>query len=613
VLEGFEDILRERDDIQLILELNPDCCYLGGFTPEDLLNKLISLGYDSYLLNDQEHRLYRPADGGANSWKSILGENSHINLLCKKRSVSTNVLIFSHSSFLAGGERSLLELVKELTEDYGTLCTVALPSHGPLEIKLQDVGAATIIAPLNWWCSSETISNVDDIHQRYVQSFQWLYENLRQFELINPDVILTNTIVIPWGALVAHLLKRPHIWMIREFGEVDQGFKFFFPFSKIVQFTVESSDVVVTNSNAVREQLYPNHEKDIVKTIYSYIDTNNENTSESSKTHSFALPNASHLAILGTVAKLKGQEDAIKAVIELNKNRNRRAELIVAGYCAQPDFKNHLQEIIDVENANNYIHIIPFQENVLPIFQASDIILVCSKIEAFGRVTLEAMQRKKAVIATNTGGTPEMIHDGKTGLLYTPGNHLQLADQIEKLLDNPEMRLKLAHNAHKFAITTFTKNKFGGEYNKIILGLKSKKYEDKDKISWFISIQHELLIQTLNMQLVERKQTIQSLTARVAEREQAIQVLNNQAKEHVQKLETSKTQMEIRDQLIKTMSSQVLERNQAIKTLNAQIAERDQSLQSLNYENVMYAMSKSWGVTRPLRKFVKMLKGKRNA
>jgi ubiquinone/menaquinone biosynthesis C-methylase UbiE len=93
------------------------------------------------------------------------------------------------------------------------------------------------------------------------------------------------------------------------------------------------------------------------------------------------------------------------------------------------------------------------------------------------------------------------------------------------------------------------------------------------------------VIQSWRGVVSERDQTIQSLTAKVAEYEQAVQAL----------------------------TSQLTERDQSMRLLNTQIAERDQTIQSLNTENVMYAMSKSWRVTRPLRKIVKILKGKRNA
>lgn len=507
VLEGFERILLESDNIQLILELNPKCCYLNNTSPEALLKKLQFLGYDCFFLDDQGHKFYQPVDGGVNSWNSIFNEHSYINLLCKKRSVSTNILFFAHSSRLAGAERSLLELVKELNNDYGALSTVILPFHGPLEGLLQKAGAATIIAPLNWWCAPNAELPEDTvIGELYSQSFTWLNKNLSLLNQINPDIILTNTIVIPWGALAASLLKTPHIWMIHEFGELDHGLKFFEPFPQVLDFINNSSDKIITCSKAIRKELFPNQSSKKVNTIYKYIDIHvKESVPEVFGDEFFFLPDACRIIISGVVTKEKGQEDAIRAIIELTKNRKRKVELVIMGY-SQPYFQNYLQEIVNAEGAGDYIHFFPFQENSMSVVNLADIVLVCSRMEGLGRVTIEAMLMEKAIIATNTGGTNEMIFDKNTGLLYTPGNYIQLADQIERLLDNPEERLNLARNACRFAKKTFTKKNFGWKYYKILVALKNEEYKVKEGIWWFLWRQYQRFLD-------QKEQSMQALSA----------------------------------------------------------------------------------------------------
>jgi GT2 family glycosyltransferase/glycosyltransferase involved in cell wall biosynthesis len=440
------------------------------------------------------------------------------------RSMSSKALFFSHSSALAGAELSMLELVKELTSDYETICTVILPSYGPLEKLLQQAGAATLIAPINRWCAGAEPPDKTKIGQLYSQSLGWLNENLHILSQINPDVVLTNTLVIPWGALAASLLKRPHIWMVNEFGELDHGLKFFLPFPQILSFIDESSDKIVTCSKVIQKELFPHLDSNKIKTIYYNIDIPDKRSiAEVPKDSYFLTPDACHLIISGFVMKSKGQEDAVHAVIELIKNRKRKVELVIAGN-AQPDYQNYLEKIINTEDVSDFIHIIPFQENVISIVNSADIVLVCSRMEGFGRVTLEAMLMEKAVVAANTGGTKEMIFDGETGLLYTPGDYTGLADQIEKLLDDPSERLNLAHNAYRFARKNFTKEKFGGEYHKILMDLKNGEYQNKEEMSWFLTNQYQILleqteagVQALTAQLADKEQAVQALTAQLAE------------------------------------------------------------------------------------------------
>jgi len=167
VIEGIEKILSERDNIQLLIEFNPICMTLDGTTPEALLERISNLGYTSFFLDDKEHFYYQPSDGGVDSWREFMSESSYLNVLCKKKSTASNFLFFSHSSDLGGAERSLLELIKELTNEHNSMCTVILPAHGLLEEHLHQAGAATLIGSLNWWCALKTNPDISHAPDSY--------------------------------------------------------------------------------------------------------------------------------------------------------------------------------------------------------------------------------------------------------------------------------------------------------------------------------------------------------------------------------------------------------------------------------------------------------------
>jgi glycosyltransferase involved in cell wall biosynthesis len=60
--------------------------------------------------------------------------------------------------------------------------------------------------------------------------------------------------------------------------------------------------------------------------------------------------------------------------------------------------------------------------------------------EPFGLAGLEALVRKRPVVASATGGIPEWLHHGRSGLLVPPGDHQALASALSSLLDDPERR-----------------------------------------------------------------------------------------------------------------------------------------------------------------------------
>jgi glycosyltransferase involved in cell wall biosynthesis/uncharacterized HAD superfamily protein/hypoxanthine phosphoribosyltransferase len=411
------------------------------------------------------------ADSIPRSAAKVTSEIASGNIPCIKSEKSLSVCFFSHSANLYGGERSLLELVTQLVEDYGVVCSVILPSDGPLKQRLEEVGVSTYIADYSWWYDSKLLPE-EQISALCTNSAKSLLYNIKQvITKINPDIVVTNTMVIPWGVITASFLGKPHVWFIREFGEADQSLKPFMPFNVTLDFVKNLSDLILTNSDAVRKALFPNVSNEKVLTIYPYVNIP-EIALLQNEGNYFTSTTSIKLIITGPVQEGKGQMDAILAVKELVK-RGKDVELIIVGYRIT-DYAKHLKTIVKEEKLEEHVKFVGFKENPYPIMNQADIVLVCSKNEAFGRVTVEGMLLKKPIIGTNTGGTLELIKDGFNGLLYEPGNYHQLAAKIEYLADHPDDAKRLAENGYEFAKKTFTKSKFGGKVYELLKSLKHK-------------------------------------------------------------------------------------------------------------------------------------------
>ena len=100
-------------------------------------------------------------------------------------------------------------------------------------------------------------------------------------------------------------------------------------------------------------------------------------------------------------------------------------------------------------------------EDPLPYFGEAHVALMCSRQEAFGRVTVEAMKMGRPVIGVNSGGTPELVRDGFNGFLYTPGDLKDLADKIEILCADRERTRRLGLQAREWATRPFNQAQYG--------------------------------------------------------------------------------------------------------------------------------------------------------
>ena len=86
------------------------------------------------------------------------------------------------------------------------------------------------------------------------------------------------------------------------------------------------------------------------------------------------------------------------------------------------------------DETSSYIHLLGFCEKLTEVRKEMDIALICSRMEAFGRVTVEALYYMNYVIAANTGCTKNIIRDGENGQLDRLGDVSQLASKIRNII-----------------------------------------------------------------------------------------------------------------------------------------------------------------------------------
>jgi len=107
------------------------------------------------------------------------------------------------------------------------------------------------------------------------------------------------------------------------------------------------------------------------------------------------------------------------------------------------------------------------REQALQRIAGARVFCLASRREPFGLVILEAMSLGTPVVATRTGGVPEIVQDGENGLLVEPGNPELLASAICRVLENEQLAKKLAGNARQRVERLFTLERFAEDYRNL--------------------------------------------------------------------------------------------------------------------------------------------------
>jgi glycosyltransferase involved in cell wall biosynthesis len=109
-----------------------------------------------------------------------------------------------------------------------------------------------------------------------------------------------------------------------------------------------------------------------------------------------------------------------------------------------------------------------FSDDPLSLINTVDVMLVCSRREAFGRSTVEGMKLGKPVIGARSGGTTEIVQEGETGLLYTPGDAQELATKIGYLYANRALCDSMGAKASLCARERFNQETYGREVDNVL-------------------------------------------------------------------------------------------------------------------------------------------------
>lgn len=364
------------------------------------------------------------------------------------------LVFFTYGALLYGANLSMIDLVIGL-RTRGMQSMVIHAQDGPIRKRLRDLGIPSEWIPfamnVHWrsnnplWSPRRWMSEAANFSRALrKQQFnqQQLPDLLSATLAFGADLTVSNSSSSVIGLNVAMELGLPHVWYIREFGDLDWEYYPDGGFRCRRQQLLHSS-MVICVSRAVA--VHHGKQCGVCDDKFTVLDNSIASLEELSARSITLRPATSSspftFAIVGFVQRAKGQFDAVSALrCLLEEGANVR--LVVAGQGSTDELFAHAL----AEGVSSSITILGHVSDLSEIYRDADCGLMCSDAEGFGRVTAEFMSWGIPVIGRNSGGTPEIIDDDVNGLLYD-GTVAGLASSMLRVVRDSELRHRLGSNA----------------------------------------------------------------------------------------------------------------------------------------------------------------------
>jgi glycosyltransferase involved in cell wall biosynthesis len=252
-------------------------------------------------------------------------------------------------------------------------------------------------------------------------------------------------------------------------------------YSRLFQFLLSSSDLIVAPSHGFKKaflEVFP-HLNGKTTVIHNGVDPAELNGLCSETTEDAQSP---YILCVSNYKKHKAIDVLVQA-FKLVCEAIPSAKLVIAGGGPLRGQMEDLASSMGVQDKIQFLGLIKRAE-LAKLLHNCDAFVLPSRFETFGIAILEAMACKKPVVATTAGGIPEIIEDGKNGILVEPDNPTALAEALVTVLRDPCLQHTLANNGYATVQERFLSEKTGSRYETIFADLldRAKKIQGRQAV-----------------------------------------------------------------------------------------------------------------------------------
>ena len=347
------------------------------------------------------------------------------------------LFVESYPHVFFGQQRTMLSLLDACLAS-GIAPVVAVTGEGPFTNEVRRRHIDPVLFPY-----PKAISSYGGAIYR-VRGLRWIYMMLQVVGYVfriravlsgcRPQVVFCNdmrglltvglaarTLGIP--VMIWDKLDKPHGWM------------------DLVQLPLATRNLIISDAVLVKYPLWQRrYYRDRIQRVYNGADIDRFYRAPLIRSSLPGEETDIYLAIVGTITSRKGQ-DRILSMWPNLMERVPSLRLLIIGETAGVEDDAYLAKLPNRHHPR--VHFLGMRQDVPSIMRSIDILLVPSRHEGMGQVTVEAMACSLPVIGSSAGGIGEVVLDGETGLIVDMDDPKAVVEAVFALAVSPELRKRM--------------------------------------------------------------------------------------------------------------------------------------------------------------------------
>lgn len=356
----------------------------------------------------------------------------------------------------SGAFRCMVELASLLMDRHGVDPFIIIPREGTGTQLLIERGLKYVMINSYDWtvpigANMRQCRNSIRMIMKLLCNYSSVCALRRLIKRYDVDVVHVNTTWTYVGTLAAKSENVPCVYHLREY--LEGGLNRTIWSRPIGNRLIASNDKIVAISKSIADKYRDIVPKSRLVMIFDGVDKVRFYCPK----HKVLLNEPYTFVFLGSFSRNKGAIEFTKACARLYTEglRNFKIWFIGAG---NAEVRSECEDIFDNAGMNDIVTYYGFQKNPEKFLEKADVAFTCSQFEGWGRVTAEAMMAGCLAVGTDTGATPELIEDGRSGLIFhfEPEKSDALARTIKYLLANIDESRKMAEMGRIKALAEMT-------------------------------------------------------------------------------------------------------------------------------------------------------------